>query len=308
MRPSPPHLKRITWIVLAFAVVLPASLSSAAGKPNPKQAPSNTVLPSISGTVQSGQTLTASSGTWSGASSYNYQWQRCDSNRRRLCQRRRRDRAVIRVGCGRCRLDDACRGDGDEQVRGFVGLVGADGTGRRSPERAAVRGSAVQHFAAGDHGLVAAGTDAVVEHGLLERDAAFELQLPVVPLRLGRQQLRGQCDRIDRSVGLGRRRSHHPGDRRGIELGRLGELDLSRHGGCDRRDGGTDERFAARDHGLVAAGPDALVEHGLLERDPALELQLPVVPAATRQATTALRPRPARPICWARPMSARRSA
>ena len=37
------------------------------------------MLPSISGTVQSGQTLTASSGTWSGASSYKYQWQRCDS-------------------------------------------------------------------------------------------------------------------------------------------------------------------------------------------------------------------------------------
>src|SRR5205085_1063699 len=43
--------------------------------------PANTTLPSITGTVQDGQTLTANPGTWSGTTpiTYTYQWQRCDA-------------------------------------------------------------------------------------------------------------------------------------------------------------------------------------------------------------------------------------
>jgi PKD domain len=45
--------------------------------PPPPTAPSNTAAPKISGTAQAGQTLTASDGSWSGATpiSYTYQWQ-----------------------------------------------------------------------------------------------------------------------------------------------------------------------------------------------------------------------------------------
>lgn len=45
-------------------------------------APANTSKPTISGTLQEGQTLTASQGTWSGTNpiSYSFQWMRCDSN------------------------------------------------------------------------------------------------------------------------------------------------------------------------------------------------------------------------------------
>jgi len=45
--------------------------------PPPPTAPSNTTVPKISGTAQAGQTLTASSGSWSGSApiGYSYQWQ-----------------------------------------------------------------------------------------------------------------------------------------------------------------------------------------------------------------------------------------
>jgi hypothetical protein len=45
-------------------------------------APSNTSLPSISGTAQDGQTLSASTGSWEGTPtiSYTYQWQTCNSS------------------------------------------------------------------------------------------------------------------------------------------------------------------------------------------------------------------------------------
>jgi hypothetical protein len=44
--------------------------------------PANTSLPEISGTVQEGQTVTASNGSWSGTTpiSYGYQWQRCEAS------------------------------------------------------------------------------------------------------------------------------------------------------------------------------------------------------------------------------------
>jgi Polysaccharide lyase len=49
--------------------------------PPPPTSPSNSSPPTVSGTPQQGQTLSAATGSWSGTTpiTYTYQWQRCDS-------------------------------------------------------------------------------------------------------------------------------------------------------------------------------------------------------------------------------------
>jgi hypothetical protein len=72
-------LKTILPLLAAGAatVLVVAGLSNAASS----AAPVNTVEPKISGTAQEGQTLTASSGSWTSTSTitYAYQWRRCDA-------------------------------------------------------------------------------------------------------------------------------------------------------------------------------------------------------------------------------------
>lgn len=93
MKASPPQ----RFVKVAFmlaAIALPVS-AAGAGNPNGnggggngnggnspgQQAPSNVSAPSISGTAQAGQTLSADPGSWSGpGSSFAYQWQRCPSS------------------------------------------------------------------------------------------------------------------------------------------------------------------------------------------------------------------------------------
>jgi hypothetical protein len=71
-------------IVLALAAALVAVLAllAGSGSASSSAAPTNTSRPTISGTARAGQTLTGSTGTWTGTEpiSYTYQWHRCSSS------------------------------------------------------------------------------------------------------------------------------------------------------------------------------------------------------------------------------------
>jgi Ig domain of plant-specific actin-binding protein len=72
------HVKRL--LVLACLAAVPALIVSGASLGQATATPSNTSLPSISGSARDGSILTASHGSWAGApTGYAYQWLRCDT-------------------------------------------------------------------------------------------------------------------------------------------------------------------------------------------------------------------------------------
>jgi hypothetical protein len=68
-------------IAAASSVPPPSPPPPSPPPPSTVTQPSNTSLPTIIGSAQQGQTLTAATGSWSGTTplSYSYQWSRCDS-------------------------------------------------------------------------------------------------------------------------------------------------------------------------------------------------------------------------------------
>ncbi|HEY8029473.1 MAG TPA: hypothetical protein VIE38_08190 [Gaiellaceae bacterium] len=68
------------FIVLACAAAVPTLIVAATSLGQATAAPSNTSLPSISGSARDGSLLRTSHGSWTGSpTSYSYQWTRCDS-------------------------------------------------------------------------------------------------------------------------------------------------------------------------------------------------------------------------------------
>jgi len=67
-------------LVLACAAAVPTLIVAATSLGQASAAPSNTSLPSISGSARDGSLLSASHGSWTGSpTSYAYQWNRCDA-------------------------------------------------------------------------------------------------------------------------------------------------------------------------------------------------------------------------------------
>jgi hypothetical protein len=79
------HMAINRSLVIAGATALALAILAAAGIAATNRAsvaPSNTTVPTISGTTQVGSALTTSNGTWNGTTplSYAYQWRRCDAS------------------------------------------------------------------------------------------------------------------------------------------------------------------------------------------------------------------------------------
>ena len=79
------HLTR-TRLGIVLAVLAGVALGAVFGQPGNGRAavaavPKNKTLPTITGTAEAGQTLTATRGTWSNApTSFSFAWSRCDSS------------------------------------------------------------------------------------------------------------------------------------------------------------------------------------------------------------------------------------
>jgi hypothetical protein len=83
-----------------------------------KNAPVNTVKPTVSGTEKVGEQLTATNGSWTGGvTSYAYQWQRCDSSGGNCVDVAGATGNTYGVRSADAGNNARCRRDGEERVR-----------------------------------------------------------------------------------------------------------------------------------------------------------------------------------------------
>jgi len=76
------NVRRLTLLIGSLAALTAAALTAGAAASTSATPPANTAPPVVSGTAQQGNTLTASSGSWSGSNpmTFSYSWRRCDTS------------------------------------------------------------------------------------------------------------------------------------------------------------------------------------------------------------------------------------
>ena len=198
------------------------------GETAPPPAPTNTVPPSVSGSAVAGETLSASTGTWTESpTSYAYQWQDCNSSGEGCSSVSGATASSYKLGRERCRWHGA-RGrdcDATQAARRRRARLRRPSSSRRSPPAPvntalpAISGSAVegQTLSAGSGTWSGSPTSYAYQWRGLQ---------PV-----GRRLLEHQRgDVLDLQARRGRCRAHDARGGDGHERGRLDAGELGRDG------------------------------------------------------------------------------
>ena len=180
--------KRIA--VLAGALAAAASVLVGVGSAVGQAAPSNTSLPSISGSAKDGSLLTASHGSWTNSpTSYAYAWQRCDNA----------GGSCAAIGGATSKQYTLTSADVNHRLRVQVTATNSSGSGTatsRPTNTVQATGAAPKNTSAPDHlGHGEGRQHAHRRQGRLDRDEPDHVRLPVAALRRDRRELREHCRR-----------------------------------------------------------------------------------------------------------------
>src|SRR5579864_888027 len=147
-------------IVLACAAAVPTLIVAASSLGQVSAAPSNTSLPSISGSARDGSLLTASHGSWTGSpTSYAYAWERCDNA----------GGSCAAIGSATSKQYTATTADVGHRLRVIVTATNSTGSGTatsRATNIVAATGQAPKNTSAPSiSGTVKEGSTMTVDHG-----------------------------------------------------------------------------------------------------------------------------------------------
>ncbi len=108
-----------------------AATTTVTSAPPPPSPPTNTALPSVSGSAVEGQTLSASTGTWLGSpTSYAYQWEDCNTAGEVCANIGGATSSSYQLGVGRCGPHGPCCRHGQQRGGLDTGQLGGDWDGR----------------------------------------------------------------------------------------------------------------------------------------------------------------------------------
>jgi hypothetical protein len=232
----------------------------------------NTVAPSISGTAQDGQTLTASQGSWTGTQpiSYAYQWQRCDSGGANCSN-------IASATSTTYTLTSADVGS-TLVVSVTATNTAGQATASSSPSAVVAAAPPVNTSLPTVLGTAQQGQTLSASQGGWSGTAPDQLRVPVAALRLERGELRehrlGDVGDLHADERRCRQHSARGGDR--VEYGRTGDGVFGCDRGCAAGELAAGEYGGAVDFGDGAGWADADGQSGQLDGHAADQLRLPV--------------------------------